>query len=339
MELLQESLPAEASRQEVSRMLYASRSRVEGPVFAELEKIRAAALRHNAPVGVCTALLYQSGWFLQWKEGLADAMRRIMGRVAMDRRHHSLRVVHSSRGPRLLHGPWSMAIVQSDEPPEAVGARVAQLRGALIQGRQYSPTSVWRRLSSPAFLGGTRPVEPESYHRVLVCAAKGTGSFDFVRWLADLQRKPVIHRRYAGAHDLDVGTDYVDLDHQQRVLRLVAMARKGLQLPLTRALLADYSHVVLLLCGELERDLALLTRVARACEGLARPPQLAGVGVDRQCHAGMAALAQRFSMAYLPALAPADDPAQAWNALQPVLQEWCEPEETGLAVEPVPSRW
>lgn len=320
-------------------MLYASRSRVDGPIYATLESIRAAALRHNEPVGVHTALLYQAGWFLQWKEGPAEAMRRIMARVATDPRHHQLRVVHSSRGPRLLDGPWSMGMVQSEEPPEALGLRVMQLRDALMKGRQYSPTSVLRRVASPALLGGTRPVEPESYHRVLVCSAQGVDAFELVRWLAERERKRVTHRRYAGAQDLDVATDYLDVEHHDRLLRVVAMARKGLKLPLTRAMLADYSHVVLLLCGEPERDLALLLRVAQACAGMARRPSAVGVGMDLCAHEALAALARRFAIDYLPAAGQPREPARTWEVLQPRLQAWSDPEVVGLPVEPIPSRW
>lgn len=317
-------------------MLYASRARIDGPVYPELERIRAAALRHNQPLGVYTALLYQSGWFLQWKEGPTDAMRAIMGRMVMDRRHHSLRVVHSSRGPRLLHGPWSMAIVQSDEAPETLGVRVMQLREALIQGRQYSPSSVWRRLSNPARHGADGLVEPEAYQRVLMCAAQGTGSFDFVRWLAARYREPVVQRRFAGATGLDVGTDYLDIEHEQRLLRLVAMARRGLDLPLTRALLAEYSHVVLLLCREVERNQAVLERVVRACKALPLLPAVVGVGTDGGAHAALALLARRLAIGYQPAPAAADEPAGAWSALQPVLKGWRARVPAPLPVEPVP---
>lgn len=339
MELLQDSLTLPGPRETVSRMLYASRARVQESIYATLESIRAAAMRHNEPAGVHTALLYQSGWFLQWKEGPTGPLRRIMGRVATDPRHHQLFVVHSSRGPRLLHGPWSMAIVQSDETPEALGARVMQLRDALMKGRQYSPTSALRRVASPALLGGTRPVEPESYHRVLVCSAQGTDAFELVRWLAARERKQVIHRRYAGAQDLDVATDYFDVERHDRLLRVVAMARKGLKLPLTRAMLADYSHVVLLLCGDPELDLAMLLRLAQACERLDRRPCAVGVGTDFQMHEVLAALARRFSIDYLPAAGPPRDPARTWQVLQPLLQAWSNPEVVGLPVEPVPSVW
>ena len=53
----------------VARIVYASQACVTQSVFAEMEKIRASAIRHNEPAAIATALLYQSGWFVQWKRG------------------------------------------------------------------------------------------------------------------------------------------------------------------------------------------------------------------------------------------------------------------------------
>ena len=44
----------------VTRVVYASQSRIQGPVYAEMERIRACAVRHNEPAGVHTALAHQS---------------------------------------------------------------------------------------------------------------------------------------------------------------------------------------------------------------------------------------------------------------------------------------
>lgn len=319
----------------VARIVYASESSIEGAVYGEMERIRASALGHNVPAGVHTALLYQSGWFVQWKEGPGDAIQALMGRVEGDRRHHSLRIVHFSRGPRLLCGPWSMAIVQCDETHARMGERVARLRSRLTDGRQCSPPAAWRQLSTPMeHPGAARQDDPDAFQRLLVCSAAGQDSFELVHWLARRHGQPVVHRRFAGEAGLDVGTNYVDFADEERLARVIAMARKGLQVPLVRAFLADHSHVVLLLSGDAPCDAALLARVAQACAGLASPPVLVGVAADRDTHRLPFVQAHRAGLIYLDAQADPRDPAAAWAALHPLLECWREAANSGPLSNP-----
>lgn len=306
----------------VARLMYASRANTQGSIYAVIEQIRASAIRHNEPAGVATALLYQSGWFAQWKEGPKEALIRIMERVEADPRHHSMRIVHSSRGPRILAGPWSTAVVQSEEPFELVSARVEQLRSELQYGMQCSPQTAWRRLSTPMRHPGVdHQAEPDAFQRVLVCAAEGMAPFHLVHWLGRMHQEEVVHRRFAGARDLDVGTDYVDFIGDSRVMRVIAMARHGLTLPLTRAFLPDYSHVILLLSGDHGRDQMLLQRVAQACAGLPAPPALLGVG-EPSAHPALFALARRYGMVYLAAECRGQDEQACWSVIEPLLAGW-----------------
>jgi hypothetical protein len=337
-----ESVPSsptwQASRGDgpVIRLMYASQANVQGSIYAEMQRIRASAVRHNEPAGVATALLYQSGWFAQWKEGPRDALLRIMDRVEADPRHHSMRIVHSSRGPRILDGPWSTAVVQCHEPSSEIAERVDELKRELDRGVQFSPQTVWRRLSTPMrHPGAAQQAEPDAFQRVLVCAAEGMASFYLVHWLGRHHSEEVVHRRFAGAYELDVGTDYVDFAHNARVIRLIAMARKGLALPLTRAFLPDYSHVVLLLSGDRERDLLLAQRVAQACSGLATPPALLGVARDAAGHNEMFALARRCGLIYLGTHCNTADEAQTWQAIEPLLNDWQHAVDSGWPVVPL----
>ena len=318
----------------VARIVYASLSNLKESVYAEMERIRAAALRHNVPAGVHTALLHQSGWFVQWKEGPGAELLRLMARVGADARHRSMRIVHSSRGPRLLAGPWSMAIVQCDEDPADMTLRVASLRRGLESGHQFTPPAVWRQLSTPLrHPGAGQFALGDAFQRVLVCAALGDSAFDLVRWLGHRHAEEVVHRRFAGAEDLDVGTDLVDFRFADRTLRVIAMARKGLAVPLTRAFLADYSHVVLLLCGQLGRDVALVHKVARACAAFARPPVLVGVAAEPASHERPRALAHQLGLVYERALAEPLSGLDVWSALLPLLASWRAGTVDRIAVE------
>lgn len=313
----------------VTRIVYASRARIKGSIYAEMERIRDSAMRHNVPLGVHTALLHQCGWFLQWKEGPEQAVVHTMERVRADRRHRDLRVVHSSRGPRLLAGPWSMAIVQCGDTAESMAERVAQLHLATESGGRFSPPAVWRRLSTPMLHpGASQQADPDAFQRVLVCASRGEASFALVHWLAAGHKQEVVHRRFAGAYDLDVGTDYVDFEEGGRVMRVIVMARKGLLLPLTRAFVPDYSHI-LLLSGDTERDLVLVRKAALACAGLAAPPALLALAAQPGAHSGPLALAHQLGLAYAAAQADVEDPAAVWDAASPMLARWREAANSG----------
>ena len=306
----------------VARIVYASRAVARAGVYAEMEKIRASALSHNAPAGVATALRYQSGWFVQWKEGPGEAVLRTMDRVATDPRHRDLRTVHRSRGARLLAGPGSIAILQSGEPPLDMERRVLALKREVDAGAAFSPPAVWRRLSTPLrHPASLLQHEADAFQRVLVCAARGTDSFALVDWLARRHGAAVVHRRFAGGHGADVATDYVDFLRGPRVLRVIAMARHGLHQPLPRAFLPDYSHVVLLLSADADANAELLARVLSALRPLEQPPALLGIARDRRTHAEPAALAARLALAYAAAEADVSHPAACWEALQPLLGE------------------
>jgi hypothetical protein len=307
----------------VARLVYASRANLRDGIYAEMERIRASALRHNAPLGIATALLHQSGWFVQWKEGPADALLKTMDRVAADPRHRDVRVVHRSRGARLLAGPWSMAIVQCRETALDMEQRVLRLKRDTDAGATFAPPASWRRLSTPmCHPGALRQSDPDAFQRVLVCSAAGTTAFDLAGALARLHGAELVHRRFAGAGGGDVATDYVDFAFDQRVWRVIAMARHGLNLPLTRAFLPDYSHVLLLLSIDGDHNLQLMERVLRALSRLQRRPILMGVGSQPEMHRVPMALATRFGLSYAPVVADSREPLAAWKAAQPLLARW-----------------
>ena len=307
----------------VARIVYASQARISQSVYTVLEQIRASALKHNEPAGIATALLYQAGWFVQWKEGPGPQLLKIMDRVAADARHHDLRVVHRSRGPRLLSGPWSTAVVQCRDSPADMEERVHRLKQEVDAGRQFSPATIWRRLSTPMeHPGAARQDDPDAFQRVLVCCAVGSRSFDLVNWLGERYAAEVVHRRFAGAQALDVGSNYVDFQQGGRVLRVIAMARHGLDVPLTRAFMSDYTHLALLLSTDPDRNLELMERVLRAYATLQQPPILVGVASLPEMHLLPQALARRFHLPYQLAVADSRDGEASWHALEPLLAAW-----------------
>ena len=326
-----ESASVTTGMHRVVRAVYASRSRIDGPIYQQMESIRRSAMRHNLPSGIHTALLWQAGWFIQWREGAARPMQALMARIAGDWRHHGLCVVHVSEGPRLLDGPWSMSIVTDGESPEAMAGRVAQARAAMESRAQYSPTEVWRRLSMPAQQGDGDGDDPEAYQRVLLASAVGQVAFEMGRWLARRKGRALEHRRFAGL-EMDVATESVDLRCGDWPMRIVAMSRKGLALPLTRALMRGHSHLVLLLCEQPDRNRLLLERVGQACAAMRRSPTVIGVGLDAGEHAALFAQARRERLVYLDARADPLDFEGCWATLRPLLRVWHEARQAGGAL-------
>lgn len=308
----------------VDRLLYASLCCVRGSVFEEMHRIRDHALPRNVADGVCVALLYQAGWFMEWMEGPRAGVQAAMRRIATDPRHRNLRIVHHSRGPRRLTQPWSMAFRSDDERPVDFERRLKALPAKANQ-EGLEPASVWRRLSMP--LKGPDAagrVDGELYQRVMVCSARGTESFELVRWLGQAYRCKVTSQRLAGADTRarDVATDYVDLDGDAGPMlrRVVAMARNGLQIGLFQAFLPDYSHMVLLLCGDRKHDEDLINILVAACSRLSHRPVLLGLGRPGCDHAALREVARNGGLAYLDCDVSGNGDAKAlWAAAEPAL--------------------
>jgi hypothetical protein len=318
------SLPgSQAPGEAVDRLLYVSLCCVQGPVFEEMHRIRQHALQRNVADGVYAALLYQAGWFLEWMEGPPAGVQAVMRRLAGDRRHRNLRIVHHSRGPRRLTQPWSMAFRHDLDQPVEFERRLQALPAKTNQ-QGMEPASVWRRLSMPLKgSGATAPPEDERYQRVMVCSARGTESFELVRWLGQAYDCKVTSQRLAGAETRvrDVATDYVDVGGAGAMLRrVVAMARNGLQIGLFQAFLPDYSHMILLLCGDRKHDEDLIDILVSACSRLAHRPVLLGLGRPGCDHARLREAARRGGLAYLDCDLSGNINAKAlWAAAEPAL--------------------
>jgi hypothetical protein len=305
----------------VDRLLYASECRVLGSVFEEMHRIRDHALRRNVADDVYVALLYQAGWFVEWLEGPAEGIEAVLQRTANDPRHGKLRVLHRSQGPRRLTQPWSMAFRQDQEQAVQFERRVKAMS---IQPAP-DPAAVWRRLSMPLQDEGVagRAVS-DRYQRVMVCAARGTQSFELVRWLGQAYGTKVISLRLAGAtaNSRDVASDYVDLDGGRGAVlrRVVATARNGLQIGLLQAFLSDYSHVIVLLCGDSRHNADLLHLLVAACARLSHRPVLLGLGGPGCDHAALREVARGGGLVYLDCDIDGAASAKAmWAAAEPAL--------------------
>ncbi len=307
----------------VLRVIYTSISRLQGPVLAEMRLIRDQAGRRNGPEGIRVALLFKSGYFVQWAEGPPAAVDQLLDRVAGDPRHHRLQVLHRSLGRRRLFRPWIGAIVQSDEPPAVMAARVQRMLKRPEQVATREPAEVWASLCSPPQPDMPRP--GGAGLRVMLLSARGRHSFDLLRWVADHYRRPIVSRRFAAAADdvPDVASDYIDLPHDDMPggLRLVAHARQSLAMGVAHAFLPDHGAVVIRLDGELERNRQLVDRLMGVCDQVQHRLPIVGLG---SLNSGQDELARRvrdMGHEWLEATVPAGlvSEARHWACLTPVL--------------------
>ncbi len=315
--------------QDVERIISASVATSTASVYEQMEQIREFSMRRNLPLGVHAALLYQSGWFVHWVEGPGATVRDLMELTRRDHRHHSLRVLHQSRGQRLLLTPWSMMLSPSPEPASEFGLRVLALRRQMDKGSQFSPTSVIRRLSAPMQLAQARNLaDPEAFHRMGVCST-GNEAFDLVDWLGEHYGEPTARRRFAGERDLDSASDYVEFMRGGYPCRVIAVSRQGLLHGLRRAFLPEWPVFLLLLSGQERHDDALMSRVAGACSGLPYAPDFLGVAPDMETHQRMASLAEIESLKYTCAgVGSSQDMPAVWQAASEHLEHLSAPHTT-----------
>lgn len=313
---------SEVPLQAVARLIFASQSRLQGPVLDEMRRIRDHAVRNNAPTGLRVALLHMCGWFVEWIEGPALGIQALLQRVSMDPRHQGLQVVHRSVGKPRLFKPWIGAIVQAEEDSASFADRVFTLREQHANGHGLEPASVWLRLCSPP--AADMPASEGQFPRVMLLSARRTLAFDLLNAVARDHNRRSVHRRFAGSAEEapDVESDYVDLPQQgPHGLRLVANARKGLAMGMAHAVLPDHAAVVVLLDADPAHNRRIIDRVLSACRQVHHAPVIVGVGADEWVTDGLKDLVERQGLAWwgLPTAATQPAPGDFWQALAPAL--------------------
>lgn len=315
---------SEVPLQAVSRLIYASLCKVDGPRLDEMRRIRDQAARRNQPAGLRVALLHMSGWFVEWIEGPEAGIRALLDHVAQDPRHQGLQVVHHSVGrPRLFH-PWIGTLVQSDEGPTAFARRLFALLDRQARDRASEPAQVWSRLCSP--LAPDMPQTVGVLAQAMLLSAHGAHGFELLQAVAQHHQRSLVRRRFAGAADdaPDVESDYLDLPALGRSgWRMVANARKGLAMGMAHADLPDHAAVVLLLGDDAARNWHLVERVLSASRQVHHAPTIVGLGTHAQVAPELQALVERQGLPWVSARSPLQRPdaMDLWAVLQPVLQQ------------------
>lgn len=90
------------------QIMYSSQASAPMSVDA-LEQILVDARLGNALHNVTGALVYVDGVFFQILEGEADVVRKLMASIAVDSRHHSVKVFHEAEVDARAFESWRMA--------------------------------------------------------------------------------------------------------------------------------------------------------------------------------------------------------------------------------------
>lgn len=95
----------------IFRAIYHSVAAVEcaASLRAALDDILLTATGNNAPLGLTGALLAVDGRFLQVLEGPRDSVLQMLGRIAMDGRHHRFTPLDCAPADGRRFGDWLMA--------------------------------------------------------------------------------------------------------------------------------------------------------------------------------------------------------------------------------------
>lgn len=125
MVLEAEGATAASDRGTVARLFYTSQA-APGLSDADLQAILATARAQNAARGVTGLLLLSNGVFSQILEGEEAALRYLVGRIANDRRNHSLEILLVERAVPRVFEHWAMAYLPLDGP---AGGRVRATLG------------------------------------------------------------------------------------------------------------------------------------------------------------------------------------------------------------------
>jgi hypothetical protein len=226
----------------------ASVCRMPGSVVEQLLAMREGICRLNARTGLRTALLYSSGWFLQWYEGSAAAVEDTWRRSLTHPGHAHPRLIHRSEGPGRLAQSLHIATLHNRDKPSDVARRLYGIEREHELGWSGEPAEIWQSLSAPCTLQPADPAASVARRHVVAVTSEFTESVDLIKVIADRYSAGVNYQRFASG-DLraaDAGAAYVDVAEAGHVIRLQALSRRALEHSMIKLSLQNMQCLVLL---------------------------------------------------------------------------------------------
>jgi hypothetical protein len=257
----------------VTRVLRASLSRVNGSVMEELFAAREKAVVTEPVDGLNASLMHSSGWFLLWLEGTDAAVDTVLKRSSKKLRMHTApRILHRSRGPATLREPLTLLSTQWPETPAEFQRRIEAVEKAQPV---LEPAEIWRQLAEPCSLALGEPTR-----RVALVAADDNRSIDLVRKLADRFQVPMVYQRFANSEPgtRDVGAAYADLPIDGEPMRVQVLSRRALGHRMVRESLQGVHKIAVLLGSRPASAIELVDSVAGFVHSTSHVPYIDLVG-------------------------------------------------------------
>ena len=275
--------------QGVSRLMGASVCRMPGSVVEQLLAMREGICKLNARTGLRTALLYSSGWFLQWHEGSAQAVDEVWKRSLTHPGHAHPRMIHRSVGPARLAESLHIASLHNSDKPSDVARRIYGIEREHELGWSAEPAEIWQMLSAPCMLQPPDAQLSAARRHVVAVTSEFTESVDLIKVVADRCRAPVSYQRFASGNIRagEAGAAYVDMAGAGHMTRLQALSRRALDNSMIKLSLDHMQCLVLLTGTRPHHAVRLAGAVAGLLEGMAVPPSVRVVGpcADTRRHA------------------------------------------------------
>jgi len=266
--------------QGVSRLMGASVCRMPGSVVEQLLAMREGICRLNTRLGVRTALLYSSGWFLQWHEGSAQAVDEIWNRSLTHPGHAHPRMIHRSVGPARLAETLHIATLHNGDKPSDVARRLYGIEREHELGWSAEPAEIWQMLSAPCMLRPPDAALSAARRHVVAVTSEFTESVDLIKVIADRYCAPVSYQRFAGGDHRtgDAGAAYVDVAGAGHMTRLQALSRRALDNSMIRLSMENMQCLVLLTGTRPHHAARLAVAVANLLEEVAVRPSVRVIG-------------------------------------------------------------
>ena len=123
----------------LTRILYIS-AIAEGVTDIDVQVILGTSQVNNRRLDIAGMLAQSDGHFVQWLEGRTEVIRDMMTKIAGDRRHREVRLLHEESIERRRFSRWAMKLVRRDDLTEAMnrlhrdgGANTAEMQDMIRQ--------------------------------------------------------------------------------------------------------------------------------------------------------------------------------------------------------------